>query len=306
MRRATGRDESPTHLYNVKCAQTMTATQKNIAQKIHQFDLISLLQLLEFLGYQTEEIQFKSHHSSSSQPSLIHQIEFNNEPSRMVVITLNLGLLSVQTPLPSYFFKKLDAGYIDTKSFVEFIGYFNHFLIRNYLLNIYPETNRALFPDWELTKRRYLQMLDLKSCSTLHWLFELVFPELGVQAEKVALNRQLRTTHLKLGETILGTDAIFGEKSGVPVSGRRITLFSEFESTDPGEPWPREIKQRLDNLIFPILRSVGMDLEILLVIRMQKTWAKLKTDSYLGYDKIRGGEESYRRIRIFTGRLRET
>jgi hypothetical protein len=48
-----------------------------------------------------------------------------------------------------------------------------------------------------------------------------------------------------------------------------------------------------------------MDLEIILVIRTQKTWAKLKSDSYLGYDKIRGGEESYRRIRIFTGRLRE-
>jgi len=283
----------------------MTPLERNISKKIHEFDLISLLQLLEFLGYQPEEIQFKSHFSSSSQPSLIHQIEFNNEPSRMVVITLNLGLLSAQTPLPSYFFKKVDAGYIDTKSFVDFIGYFNHFLIRNYLLNIYPEKNRALFPDAELTKRRYLEMLDLKSCSTLHWLFELVFPELGVQAEKVALNRQLRTTHLKLGETILGTDAIFGEKTGVPVSGRRITLFSEFESTDPGEPWPREIKQRLDNLIFPILRSVGMDLEIILVIRTQKTWAKLKSDSYLGYDKIRGGEESYRRIRIFTGRLRE-
>lgn len=284
----------------------MTATQRDIAQKIHHFDLISLLQLLQFIGYQPEEIQFKSNFSRSSQPSLIHHIEFHSEPTRRVVITLNLGLLSAQSPLPSYFLKKMDTGYVDTKSFVDFIGYFDHHLIRNYLLNIYPETNRALFPDWELTKRRYLQMLDLKSCSTLHWLFQLVFPELGVRAEKIALKRQLRTVHLKLGQTILGTGAIFGEKTDVPISGRRITLFSESESTNTGEPWPREIKWRLDDLIFPILRSVGMDLEIILVIRTQKSWAKLQTDSYLGYDKIRGGAEQYRRIRIFTGRLRDT
>jgi hypothetical protein len=47
-----------------------------------------------------------------------------------------------------------------------------------------------------------------------------------------------------------------------------------------------------------------MDLEIVLVIRAQKTWAKLDSESYLGYDKIRGGEEDYRRITIFSGRLK--
>ena len=48
-----------------------------------------------------------------------------------------------------------------------------------------------------------------------------------------------------------------------------------------------------------------MDLEIVLIILTQKTWAKLQPDSYLGYDKIQGGEESYRRIRIFSGRLQD-
>jgi hypothetical protein len=260
---------------------------------------------LKFLGYQSEEIQFKSHFSTISQPSLIQGIDFKSEPTRRALITLNLGLLSAQSPLPSYFLKKLDAGYINTQSFLDFMGYFDHFLIRNYLFNIYPETNTALFPDWELTKRRYLQMLDLKSCSTLHWMFQLAFPELGVRAEKAVLNRQLRTAHLRLGETILGNDAIFGETTGVPVYGRRITLFSEGGSTGPGEPWPREIKQRLNDLIFPVLRSVEVDLEIMLIVRKQKTWAKLDEESYLGYDKIRGGKESYRRIGIFKGRLKD-
>ena len=78
-----------------------------------------------------------------------------------------------------------------------------------------------------------------------------------------------------------------------------------FTFTDAGEPWPREIRQRLDDLAFPILRPVGIDLEIILIIRTQKRWAQVHRESYLGYDKIRGGELQYRRIRIFRGYLRE-
>jgi hypothetical protein len=287
-------------------AQIMTVPERNIAKRIHDFDLICLLQLLQFLGYQPEEIQFKSHFSNSSQPSLIRDIAFHHEPIRGVLITLNLGLLGPQSPLPSYFVKRLDTSYFDTRSFVDFIGYFDHSLIKNYLLNIYPETNTAFFPNLQLTRLRFLQMLDLKSCSTLHWLFQLVFPELGVRAEKVVFNRQLRTAHLRLGETVLGTDPIFGEKTSVPVHGNSVTLLSEFETTNSGEPWPREINRRLNDLIFPILGSIGMDLEILLIIRTQKTWAKLHSESYLGYDKIRGGKEHYRRIQIFMGRIPDT
>jgi hypothetical protein len=296
---------SPTRLSLVKRSQTMTAPEKKIAQRIHDFDLISLLHLLQFLSYRPEEIQFKSHFSASSQPSLLQKIEFHSEPTRGAIITLNMGLLSAQSPLPSYFLKMLDTGDFDNRSFVDFIGYFDHSLIKEYLLNIYPEMNEAFYPDWEMTKRRFVQLLDLKSCSTLHWLFQLVFPELGVRARKALLDRQLQMTQIRLGETILGTDAIFGGKASIPIYGRRITLFSELDTTGRGEPWPKVIKHRLEDLIFPILRSVGMDIEILLIIRTQKTWVKLHSESYLGYDKMRGGQEQYRRIRIFTGRLRD-
>ncbi len=285
--------------------QALTDPERSITKRIHEFDLICLIHLLQYFGYQPDEIRFKSRLSASSQPGLIHHIAFHKDPVQRVVITLNLGMLSAQSPLPSYFFKKLDTGYIDTQSFADFIGYFDHLLIQNYLINIYPELNRALYPDLELTKRRFLQLLDIKSCSTLHWLFQLVFPELGVHAEKIVLNRQVRAAGLRLGVTMLGADAIFGGKTRLPIDGRRITLFSEFETIYPGEPWPREIKKRLNDQIFPILKSVGMDLEIVLIILTQKTWAKLQPDSYLGYDKIQGGEESYRRIRIFTGRLQD-
>ena len=281
----------------------MTEIKSKIAAKIHEFDLICLLQLLQQIGYQPENIQFKSHFSACSQPGLIHGIEFKDNSEPRVVISLNLGLLSAQSPLPSYFFKKLDSGYVDIRAFAEFIGFFDHYLIKNYLAHIYPETNRAFFPDWEMTKLRFIQLLDLKSCSTLHWIFQLVFPELGIKARKARIGRKLSTSHLKLGKTVIGKKAIFGSKTNIPVSGRTVTLVAENESTGSGEPWLREIRKRLNELIFPILCTVGLDLEVLLVILSQKTHARLQTDSYLGYDRIRGGRRQYRRIRIFSGRL---
>ena len=150
----------------------MTPLEKEISANIHRFDLFSLTELLIFAGYNLEEIQFKSHHSMASQPGLIHDIKFQNGSIRQVVITLNLGLLSAQSPLPSYFQKKIDKSNIDYNQFIEFIGYFDNILIKNYFFAIYPEKNNELFQDWESTKGRYLEMLDLKSCSTLHWLFQ--------------------------------------------------------------------------------------------------------------------------------------
>ena len=282
----------------------MKTLEKKIQKSIHKFDPISLLYLLEYLGYRREEIQFKSNASISSQPSLIQDIHFQQEPIRQVVVIVNFGLLSAQSPLPSYFLKKLDTGMIDTLSFLDFIGYFDNAVITHYLYNLYPELNSNLFPDWELTKRRYLQMLDFKSCSTLHWFFQLAFPELEVKVEKVRQQRALKTSSIRLGITNLGSNAVFGKEKDIPVYGRGITLFSEREFSHSGVPWPREIKKRLEDLIFPILREIDIDLEIVLVIRSQKRYMKLHSESYLGYDKIQGGQARYRRIRIFHGQVR--
>lgn len=279
--------------------------ESSITQRIHEFDPVSLLYLLMSMGYRLEEILFQSHMSTCTQSSLFQSIDFQQEPVRQVVIEVNFGLLSVQSPLPSYFFKNMDKGTIDNRSFIDFIGYFDHHLIMNYLFNLYPEINTRLFADWELSKRRFLLMLDFKSCSVQHWLFQEIFPELGIKVEKTMLQRMIPTTAIRLGATALGSDAVFGRGKKVAVYALHITLLSDEESTDSGEPWPREIKKRLDELLFPVLRPIGITLEIALVIRSQKRWVKLAPESYLGYDKMRGGQASYRRILIFRGVLRE-
>lgn len=284
----------------------MENIQSLIKKHIHRFDLFSLLQMLYYAGYRTDSIFFRSHHSICSQPGLIQDILFQKYPQPQAVVMLNVGLLAAQTPLPSYFLKKMTADNFDTASFEEFMGFFDHQLLKNYIYNLYPEMNPDLFPDWEKVKRWYLGMLDIKSNGTLHWLFELVFPELAVQVDKTAPAREVVTASPRLGYSKLGENAVFGKKVKVKVSGCRITLISEYESTNTGAAWPGEIHQRLKSQIFPILRPVGADLEILLVIMSQKGWARLHTESYLGYDRMRGGESRYRRIKIFKGHLSET
>jgi hypothetical protein len=279
--------------------------ERKISNKIHEFDLISLLKLLIHHEYLLEEIHFRSHMSTCSQSGLIQGIEFLYQPDRQVVITINMGLLSAQSALPSYFQKNVDTKDIDSISFGDFIGYFDHFLIRNYIFNIYPEKNIKYFSDWEITKRQYLQIMDLKSSSTLFWIFQLVFPELKIQVKKMVMERGLQASALIMGKTILGSDAVFGKKTEATVYGMHITLFSDEEFTDTRIPWPKEIKSRLDDQVFPILRSAEVDVEIILVIQSQKRWMKLESESYLGYDKMKGGKAQARRIRIFRGHLRD-
>jgi hypothetical protein len=283
----------------------MNELEEKISKRIHEFDIISLVRLLMSMNYSSEEIRFRSHNSICSQPGLIHSINFMREPVREAVITMNMGLLSSQSPLPAYFRKKMENDVVGERLFIDFIGYFDHHLIRDYISNIYPEINRIFFPDWELTKRRYLQILNLKSLGTLHWLFQTVFPEIGVKVENAVLSSEVQTQPVRLGKTVLGNDAVFGNKTSVSLLGRRVTFYSEAEMTDTRVPWPKEIKNRLEGLIFPVLHPMGIDLEISLILKSQKRWVRLHTETYLGYDRIQSSEDTYRRIRIFRGHIGE-
>jgi hypothetical protein len=280
----------------------MTPLERSIKERIRSFELVALLRLLAHHGWRPEELVFQSHHSQVSQGSLLQDIEFEVEPHRQAVISLNVGLLGPQTPLPSYFQKKIDWD-LDAAAFCGFLRYFDHVLIQGYLLQVYPELNRVLYPDFEATKRRYATLLDLRSPGTLHWLFHLVFPELDVAVAKAPMGRSLVSQSIVLGRTALGEDAIFGGACRVPVMGLAVTLATDEELMRPGRPWPKEVAARLDALVFPLLRAVGVDLTIMLVIRSQQTFAKLHGESYLGYDPIRGGTSPYRRIRIFSGQV---
>lgn len=283
----------------------MKNLEKKIARRIHEFDVISLLRLLYSIDYSPDNIRFRSNDSICSQTGLISDIAFQQKPLRHVIITFNLGLLSAQSPLPGYFRNIMEESEENQSFFVNLCGYLDHHLIKDYLQNIYPEFNNYYFPDSARTKREYLNILNLKSSSALHWLFQRVFPEITIRIEKAVLGGEIKTEAIRLGKTILGDDAVFGKKTDYLVYGRRVTLLTETEMTYTQVPWPREIEKRLNDLLFPVLRPVGVDLEIILILTAQKRSVKLQKDSFLGYDRIKTDEDTYRSIRIFKGHIGE-
>lgn len=281
---------------------TMTVLEARIVENIGKFDPINLLILLAHLGYELDEILLCSHFSTASQSRLIEGIEFRSSP-RKVVITLNFGLLGGQSLLPDYFFKLVDNKTIEAQRFVEFFGYFDDRLLRHFLLAIYPEFEQAVFQNWEARKRAALYTLRLDSIAMLHWLMQLVFPELQVRVEKVTLHRSIDLGSPILGKSHLGYQAVLGKIKKLPVSGKRITFITDEGNFVNDQPWPNEIEQRLQKLIFPILQAVDLHLEIWLIIRSQSSWLSLTQKSYLGYENIFSEELQFRKIRIFSGHL---
>ncbi|MGR9012772.1 MAG: hypothetical protein ACU83U_03930 [Gammaproteobacteria bacterium] len=280
----------------------MTPLESRIVRDIWRFDPINLLMLLAHLGYGMDDILFCSHFSECSQSRLIETIEFRRSP-RKVVITLNLGLLVGQSVLPNYLFKQVHNNTIDAQRFAEFFGYFDDRLLRRFLLAIYPEFDGAVFHNWETAKKAALYTLRLDSTATLHWLMQLVFPELQVRVEKSTFQRHIDLGAPILGKSRLGYQAVFGKINKLPVSGKRITLISDEDHYIDDQPWPHEIERRLQKLIFPTLQGVDMHLEIWLTIRTQNSWLGLKSNSYLGYENILSDTCQFRHIRIFSGRL---
>ena len=280
---------------------------KEIESKIQankdKFDFISLLRLLNHIGYSNSRIRFRSYNSLVSQKGLIRKIEFKKKTEKRVVITLNFGLLGPQTPIPSYFQKMIDSGIMDVNAFFQFINFFDHPLIEDFLQYAIPERNIKLFPDWEKMKLNYINMLDLKSVTTVYWFLSLYFPELELRVDKMANKREITTTPFILGNAILGDTSTFGDKTIIYAEGIKVTFFSEEEVNNQNVSWPMEIKKRLKHRVFPIFSLVGMDIKVMLVIKFQNTWAKLQPNSYLGYDKIQGGRNQLRVIKVYNGYL---
>jgi hypothetical protein len=279
----------------------VTSVEEQICQRVHEFDIQALLELVYYLGYRPEDVLFKSNFSTLSQPSLIEEIQFCSQPIRHVVITLNLGLLSVLSPLPSYFMRAIENTNLDEKALLDFLEFFNHKLIQSYLYSIYPEYNSRFYSDWESTKKGYLRLLGLDSVTFLHHLFQMVFPELGIAVEKSRHKRQLTLGAFRLGESILGDTKVLGSQATVPVIGFDITLYCDEEFSDRRTTWADKIAQRLHKLLFPILQELDICLKIVLIIRTQKSWLQLKKGSYLGIDKLQGGAEKNRMVLVFKG-----
>ena len=253
------------------------------------FSLPALLDILHFLNYRSDDIEFRSHLSQARPASLIHAVEFlgagrASGERRKVKVTLNLGLLSVQSPLPSYLLKFAES--LEGEALIDFLGFFDHHLLKRRTMGLYPERDRTVFADWAQAQSELLQMTGLSAPSTLFWLCERVFPELGVRVERSTAQRPLRAKGAVLGHAVLGEGCAFGAETSVPVGGIDITLYAEETQSPTGVPWPKEVAERLHKRLFPIIGGSELYLRIYLVMLEQENWLQVQNDRFLGFEPL--------------------
>ena len=277
--------------------------EKEIEKKIFKFDVQPLLYLLNKLGYTEDNIMFKSAYSTCSQPSLLAGIQFIEKPKPEVVIYVNWGILSPQTPLPSYIFKTIGDSFGGSKSFIDFVNFFDHHLFKSFIAASYPETYDISGVSWEDLKRSFLKLTGIKSVSSLHWLFQKIYPELDVNVKKTILKQDAYNDGLRLGYCKLGDPHSLGRSTSLPVNAFTITLYADGAYDYCMVPWPVEALKRFDRDVRQFLSNLNVNMELFLIIREQNTMARLSLESYLGYDKIRGDHLNKRRIKIFRGRI---
>lgn len=291
--------------------QGRESLQRRIAERIQDFDIPALLALLVRMGYRSDQIEFRSHRTTVHQPRLLQDIQFIPEefdtrlgkevPAR-VEITVNLGLLGVQTPLPSFFFREMDQS--DPEKMEQFIGYFDHVLLSARFRGLFPEQDETLLPGWS-SKGSSLNRLNLQrlACpSSLHWLCSKVFPEAEVTVRRETRRQRIDARGLRLGRGALGDGAAMGGFASVPMGGVIAWLLLEGSSTGEGKPWAEEARTRVNERILPYLADSEMPLTVIVVLRDQQSFAQLHDTSYLGYDPLfKEGLEHVRQIILFSG-----
>lgn len=263
-----------------------------IVRRAHEFTLPALLDALAALGLRAEELEFRSHRSQAHQAFLIHSVELRDNPSRAIV-RLNIGLLAGQSPLPSYFFALLDDGEHDTDALLYFLALFDHPLLKARARAEYPERDRQCVADWEHDQGLVLRLMALQSPSSLHWLFQRVYPELGVAVGRLVQQRTLATEQVIMGSSALGESRALGGKVSLATGGVAVTLYCDAPTSPAGRPWAQEAARRFDTHILPLLREQNFFLDIWLVILDGSPTAHLVADprapdGFLGYEPLGG------------------
>ncbi len=277
--------------------------EQEIARRATEFEPVALLALLAHAGYRPEEVILQSQHGHASATALVQSVEFTTTPMRHVVVTLNMGLLGAQSPLPSYFAQLLASDEVDEAAFLDFIHFFDHLLLDGHVRAAAPERDPSVYRSFDETKRSYLGLIGLASTSTLHWLFQLAFPELGLRVDRSTLTRVVPLEGVRLNASQLGGAGVLGGKARLPVPGFAVTLFCDEEHSDFGEPWVEQVRRRLDAEVFPVIAPAALDVRVSVVIRSEKVWARLSPTSYLGFDRLRGGKRRDREVVVWSGQV---
>ena len=178
---------------------------------------------LRALGYGDQDVEFCSHLTSLHQPSLVQSVEFTESPRRATVL-LNTGLLATQSPLPGYFLRFLEEH--PDSALADLLAFFAHPLLRRMVLAQAAELD-AFGPSFTPTRLRTLELLGLRSPSTIHWLFQAAFPELSVVVRRGRERVAFPCQSVRLGHTAFGDGSSFGAVAYTLLPGIEVVLHSE-------------------------------------------------------------------------------
>lgn len=289
------------------------ALEERIARQAKRFDLKPLLDLLLSRGYSREELLFESTHEGSAS-SIIESVQFKKNP-RHVLITLNVGLLGDNTLLPSYFFQVMEKS-ADPDRFFDFIRFFDHRLIENYLRAIYPEEDPAAYRDWPQIQRSFFKMLGLGSVSTLSWLTKLCFPDLRTSVTRRSFSSATASHAFRTGQSSLDGTGIIGRVYESDAAGFVVDLFAEEEIDAYGRPWPNVVRARLNDRVLPLLNPHRIPLLVRLRVLFHASWVRVdfpvhderrrNEHGYLGFERLRGHAEEGHTLVIYRGVTGET
>jgi hypothetical protein len=283
--------------------ETRLALEARIVREARRFELKPLVDLLSAKGYPREEVVFQGTREGTS-ANLVEAIRFEKEP-RIVVVTLNLGLLGDNTLLPSYFFQVIDKT-PEPELFDDFVRFFDHRLIGNLLRALYPDEDGVLYRDWTEVLRSFFRMLGPGSVATLHWVAQRYFPDLGVEVARCAFVESSEAHAAVTGESLLDGSAILGRAYQSDTSGFGIDLFADEETNERGKAWPNIVKLRLNERVLPLLAPFRVPLRVRLTVRRHASWARVDVPfaaarGYLGYERIEGDADSGHTTVIYRG-----
>jgi hypothetical protein len=272
-----------------------------LAARAHEFEGAALLDALHDLGYEDEDIVLCSRQSMVRPNALVHELRFERVPQRRVVVTLNLGLLGCESPLPSYILKLNESS---TDRLVPFFEYFDHSLLRSRLRMQWPERDPELGCDWASTRRNVSKLVRMDSPATAHWLFRHVYPELDVSVRRQPTRRTIATEPVVLGRTAIGDGSALGGVTDVLCGGLAATIVTTNPLTTTGQPWQEEAARRLRDQLLPQIIDSEMGLTVTLVIRDRPSFLMLSPSSFLGLQPLVSGS-SATKVLVFDGPIQD-
>lgn len=275
--------------------------ERAVAARAHEFEGAALLDALHDLGYDDGDIVLRSHHSTVRPSALVHELRFERVPQRRVVVTLNLGLLGCESPLPSYIQKLNESS---TDRLVPFFEYFDHTLLRSRLRMQWPERDPELGCDWLSTRRNVSKLVRMDSPAMAHWLFRHVYPELDVAVRRQPTRRTIATEPVVLGRTAIGDGSALGGVTDVLCAGLAATLVTGEPLTTTGRPWQDEAARRLREHLLPQIVDSEMGLTVTLVIRDRPSFLTLSPSSFLGLQPLQSGSSSTK-VMVFDGPIQD-